>query len=338
MPYIAYIDKEFTAVHQYIIGEAVGILNEYKAQGFPNMTLRQLYYQFVARDLFPEDRRWSRLPSGKWRRDPKGEDPASTKNADPNYKWMGGIVNDARLAGEIDWELMEDITRKLEWKHSWDDPADLMQIAYDQFHTDWWKDQQHRPEIWIEKDALTGVIKPTCRALDVPYFSCRGYSSQSAMWKAAERMREHMENDQVPYIFHMGDHDPSGMDMSDDISKRLDLFLGHEGYYLHEHWHFRRIALSMDQINELNPPSDPAKMSDSRRAAYIEEYGSRSWELDALPPTTMSEIIMDAVSEITDPDEWEAAQDQEREYKASMKEAMEEMGYGTDDDEEEDGS
>ncbi len=335
MPHIEYIDKNFGSTALHIISMAVGVLDEYKAQGF-TMTLRQLYYQFIARDLFPEDRRWTRLPSGKWIRDPEGKDPNSTKNADPNYKWMGGIVNDARLAGYIDWERMEDITRKLEKRSSWNDPADLMQVAYNQFHTDWWENQQHRPEIWIEKDALTGVIKPTCRALDVPYFSCRGYSSQSAMWKAGQRMIEHIENDHMPYIFHMGDHDPSGMDMSSDIMNRLEIFLWHECYQLGEDWNFRRIALNMDQINELNPPSDPAKLSDSRGKKYIQQYGSRSWELDALPPTTMSEIIIDAVAEITDPDEWKAAQENESEHKKAMKKAMDEMGYGSDEGEDED--
>lgn len=329
MPQIEYIEKDFGETALYIIEKAEVILNEYARQGF-TMTLRQLYYQFVARDLFPEDRRWRRLPTGKFVRDPDG-----TKNANPNYKWMGGIVNDARLAGYIDWKMMEDLTRKLEERANWLNPTQLMWAAQRQFHTDWWENQTHRPEIWIEKDALTGVIKPTCRKLDVPYFSCRGYSSQSAMWEAGQRMIRHMENDQVPYIFHLGDHDPSGMDMSNDIFKRLDLFLGHEGYYSYEDWHFKRIALSMDQINELNPPSDPAKLSDSRGAKYIEQYGGRSWELDALSPTAMSEIITDAISEITDFEELEAAQALEAEHKETMKTAIKKMGFGSDDEEEE---
>lgn len=330
MAYIEYITKNFSPTSMYIILHSIEILDEYRALGF-TMTLRQLYYQFVSRDLFPEDRKWSRLPNGKWIKDPNG-----TKNADPNYKWMGGIVNDGRLAGHIDWALMEDITRKLERRSSWNNPNELMSDALAAYHTDWWEDQKYRPEVWIEKDALVGVIAPICKKLDIPYFSCRGYSSQTAMWKAGQRLLHHIENDQVPYILHMGDHDPSGMDMSADIENRLEIFLRYEGWLLGDEWEFRRIALSMDQINEINAPSDPAKLSDSRGKKYIQRYGDRSWELDALPPTAMSEIIKEAITLIADTDKLLAAQEVEADHKETIKKAIKDMGFLDDEDEDDD--
>jgi len=321
MPTIPYIEKDFGQTALYIIEEAVKILNEYQRQGF-TMTLRQLYYQFVARDLFPENRRWSRVPNTKrWIKDPNG-----TKNADPNYKWMGGIVNDARLAGYIDWKRMEDVTRKLEEENHWSNPREFMDTVY-QYHLNRWKEQQYRPEIWIEKDALIGVIEPICKRLDVPYFSCRGYNSQSAMWEAAQRLIEHIHDDHAPYIFHMGDHDPSGIDMSHDIQNRLSLFLEYEGFEMEADWHFKRIALSMDQINALNPPSDPAKLSDSRGKEYIKKYGDRSWELDALSPATLAELIQNHVEEITDDNVLFEVEEREAKHKEIMQAAVDGMDF-----------
>ncbi len=194
MPTICYTERDFRPDTRLIIIQVNAILDEYAQQGFKAVTLRQMYYQFVSRGLFPEDRRWTRKPNGKYFRNPNG-----TRNAEPNYKWLGTIVNKGRLAGLIDWEMMEDRTRKLERESAWRNPREFMNTV-DQYHLDRWADQKYRPEVWIEKDALVGVIEPICRRLDIPYFSCRGYSSQSSMWMAAQRLIHHMENDQY-HIF-----------------------------------------------------------------------------------------------------------------------------------------
>lgn len=330
MPTIAYINRNFQMETEQIIYMAIAILDEYAKQGFKAVTVRQLYYQFVSRGLFPEDRRWTRKPSGKYFRNPNG-----TRNAEPNYKWLGGILNKARLAGRIDWDMMEDRTRELEEEHYWANPREFMDTV-DQYHLNRWKDQEYRPEVWIEKDALTGVIEPICKHLDVPYFACKGYNSQSAMWKAAQRLIEHIEDDQVPYIFHMGDHDPSGIDMTHDIQNRLSLFLEHEGFVTNEDWKFERIALNMDQIRELNPPSDPAKLSDSRSREYIRQYGDKAWELDALSPTALTRLIAENIKMITDDNVLFEIEERERKHKEIMQAAVDGMDFSENDKSEED--
>lgn len=328
MPTIAYIEKNFKPDTMTVIYQTVDILNEYRAQGYKSLTLRQLYYQFVSRGIFPDDRRW-RWTGTKWVRDPKG-----TRNAEPNYKWLGTIVNKGRLAGHIDWKMMEDRTRKLERESAWENPMEFMDTV-DQYHLDRWANQEHRPELWIEKDALTGIIEPVCKRLDVPYFACKGYTSQSAMWMASQRLLWRIENGQMPYIFHMGDHDPSGIDMTHDIMNRLELFLLHEDYRLGEDWQFKRIALSMEQIREFDPPSDPAKMGDSRFKEYQKEYGDESWELDALSPSVMTELITEHIEEITDDNDLYKVEQREKKHKEVMQEAIDNMEFKDDDDEEE---
>ena len=141
-------------------------------------------------------------------------------------------------------------------------------------------------------------------------------------------MIAHIEDGHIPYIFHMGDHDPSGMGMTDDIMSRLTLFLEHEGFELGEEWHFKRIALSMDQIRERSLPSDPAKPSDSRSKSYVEEYGSEAWELDALSPSTMADLIRDHIEDITDFDVLEEVEEREKNHLSLMKKAIDNMDIG----------
>jgi hypothetical protein len=279
MPREAYVPKTFTPAHQQLIDMADRICREYAAQGF-DLTLRQLYYQFVARDVIA--------------------------NKQTEYKRLGSIINDARLAGLLDWDYIVDRTRNLRGLSHWENPHSVIRSAASSYRTERWADQPHRVEVWIEKDALVGVIAGVCQRYDVDYFSCRGYTSQSELWGAAQRMISYQNAGQKPVIVHLGDHDPSGVDMTRDIRDRLALFEAKV--------EVRRIALNMDQIEEHQPPPNPAKLTDSRATGYIREYGRSSWELDALEPTLLDRLIEEEIWDCRDLDLWDAAtQSMERE-------------------------
>lgn len=285
MPKICYVPKRFSRSSQAIIDQANVIIDEYTAQGF-DLTIRQIYYQFVARDLAP--------------------------NKDSEYKRLGSIINDARLAGLIDWNSIQDRTRNLRALPHWDTPQGIVRGAAEQFMMDRWAGQSHRPEVWIEKDALLGVIAPICQELDVPYFSCRGYTSQSEMWVGGRRMEEWIELDYTPIVLHLGDHDPSGIDMTRDIIDRLEMFSG--GVEV------KRLALNKDQVEQYGPPPNPAKMTDSRYIGYIDLYGDESWELDALEPQVIADLIENAVVALrTNVDVFEQIVADEDEAKARLK-------------------
>ena len=164
---------------------------------------------------------------------------------------------------------------------------------------------------WIEKDALIGVIENVCKELDIAYFSCRGYTSQSEMWSAAMRLQRYRKGRQKPLVLHLGDHDPSGKDMTRDITDRLSEFS--EGTI-----EVRRLALNMSQITQYHPPPNPAKITDSRAAGYIAEFGGESWELDALEPAVIATLIRDAVFTVRDVDKWVAQQLEEDTQKAQL--------------------
>lgn len=307
MPKIAYVERNFRADTLKLIDIANRIITDYERQGY-DLTLRQLFYQLVSRDIIP--------------------------NKQSEYDRLGSIINDARLAGLIDWNRIVDRTRNLKGLNHFKDPAAVVDAARYSFKLDRWANQEHRVEVWVEKDALVGVISRACNALDVPFFSCRGYTSQSEMWVASQRLLRTIKEKKTPIILHLGDHDPSGIDMTRDIFDRLDLFMG--GVKV------ERLALNMDQVEHYNPPPNSAKQTDSRAVAYIESFGYESWELDALEPTVIGSLITDAINKYRDEDLWKEIEDEEKEGKRLLQSAVdrwEEISdlLGEDDDYENEG-
>ena len=286
MAYEKFIDKNFQRDTLKIIEHARVITEDYKRRGFV-LTLRQLYYQFVARDLLP--------------------------NQQSQYKKLGRIVDEARQAGLLDWSTIEDRTRNVNYPSAWSSPDAILAAVAEQYQESLWRSQEYRPEVWIEKDALLGVIEPVCEELRVPYFACRGYASQSEIYAAGKRFQQHRRNGYKPIVFHLGDHDPSGLHMTEDNATRLQLFAGN-------YVEVRRLALNMDQVEEYSPPPNPAKDTDSRFETYRDEYGDESWELDALDPDVIDGLIREALEGVIDRDKWAEAEREEEENKERLQE------------------
>lgn len=278
MSKILYIQKTFRTQSRKMIDLCNDIIVEFAAQGF-ELTLRQLYYQLVSRAVIP--------------------------NSERSYDNLGALISDARLAGLVDWDAIVDRTRNLRALPHWNTPSDVVDGAAAQYRVDLWGDQPRRIEVWIEKDALVGVIGGVCQKWDVPFFSCRGYTSQSEMWGAAQRIVSHMERGrQEVTILHLGDHDPSGKDMTRDIEERLAMFCQtHDCPAPHVY----RIALNMPQIRQYNPPPNPAKLTDCRATKYIAEFGNSSWELDALNPKVIVDLVEKHIKEIVDEEKFDSA-------------------------------
>jgi len=291
MPLIAYQHKRFSAKSAVVIRSANQIIAEYAAQGF-TLSLRQIYYQHVARGLLP--------------------------NAQKEYKRLGDIISDARMAGLIDWEAIVDRTRHVRQNSHWSGPSEIVRSAAKQFQIDKWEGQPEYCEVYVEKDALIGVIEPVCSALDVPCLSCRGYASQSEVWSASQRLLEHVKAGQKVTVFHLSDHDPSGIDMSRDLQARFDTFADWMGDDEQKRITVQRIALTMQQVRQYNPPPNPAKETDSRITGYRSKFGSKSWELDALDPKTLTALINKHVKGVRDQKLWNAKVFIENEHKAEL--------------------
>lgn len=219
------------------------ILEEYVADGFV-LTLRQLYYQLVSRDIIP--------------------------NQQIEYTRLSNILKKGRMAGIVDWDAIEDRVRRPQIPWYCDSPEDAMNTIIQQYRLDRMYGQVSKIEVWVEKDALSSILSRVTHKYHLRLMVNRGYSSCSAMHEAYKRLNT------GDTILYFGDHDPSGLDMIRDVRERLQDF-GIEVNVI-------PVALTMEQIKQFNPPPNPAKISDPRADWYISQWGYTSWELDALPP------------------------------------------------------
>ena len=274
----AYLNKRFNAETLVLIDTMNRVIDEYVKQGFV-LTVRQLYYQLVAR--------------------------AVIANTPQEYKRAAETVNNAKLAGLLDWDAIEDRTREFVRRTRWHDGPQILRACIDSFHVDHWRDQEHRVFVIVEKEALVGVLQGVCAGLDIPLLAARGYPSGSVLREFAQQdLIPAMARGQVAVILHLGDHDPSGIDMTRDLRERLELFCEDTGEL-----ELHRIALNMPQIEDQKPPENPAKTTDSRFGDYRRKFGESSWELDALSPTYLARLIRTAVKPYIDAEKWSERQE-----------------------------
>ena len=281
--------KKFSTEVRAILEQANAIIAEYEAQEL-RMTLRQLYYQFVSRDIIP--------------------------NTEKSYKRLGTIISDGRLAGEIDWDAIEDRARQPQTPAHWPSVREALEGRLRAFRLNRWEDQTKRVELWVEKDALAGVLWPIASRWHITLMVNRGYSSSSAMYESAARLQSGARPMQQKIVLYLGDHDPSGEDMVRDVRDRLVMF-GVKGLEV------TKVALTMAQVRQYNPPPNPAKLTDSRAAAYVEEHGDESWEVDALPPDVLTRLVESAIQQHVDVRRMRAIQREENAQRDRVNEFLE---------------
>lgn len=329
--------KEFFKVHRFapeaeaLVDKCVEIVTRFQRMGY-RMTLRQVYYQLVKANIIP--------------------------NQEKQYKRLSSVLSDARLMGRIDWTAIEDRVRKPHMPLEFDDLEHRLDVALDNYRLPRWADQPAYAELWVEKDALSGVLAPLAHEFHVPMMVNRGYSSQSAMYDAGKRYLQAAFGKDVPYVnlpdffnrdgdeeaaekvrhardvflldkeklppskkelylFYLGDHDPSGEDMVRDIQERLAMY----GCDLV----VKKLALTMDQVREYDPPPNPAKMTDPRAGKYVDEHGATSWEVDALPPDVMDQIIRAELEGIIDRKAMNTVMAKEEADKVLLRKAVESL-------------
>lgn len=261
-----------------------GIVNDYVEQGY-RLTIRQLYYQLVARGVVP--------------------------NTLQSYANVQNLMTKARMAGLIDWDAIEDRTRGFIDRAAWKSGGDILEACAKQYHQDLWARQEHRVFVVVEKEALTGVLEGLCHELDVPLLAARGYPSASTMREFAKTRI--MGATRQIVVLHLGDHDPSGIDMTRDLIDRLTTFTRHRVPI-----DFQRIALTMEQIEEQQPPPNPAKTTDARFEAYSAQFGDESWELDALSPQYLNDLVREHVTQYIDEDELQVTRNEIAEVRARI--------------------
>lgn len=329
--------REFVKSHKFseeamsLVSKCAGIVRNFQSRGF-RMTLRQLYYQLVKDNIIP--------------------------NQEKQYKRLSALLSDARLMGFIDWSAIEDRIRRPSMPLEFEDLDHRIDVALDNYRLPRWATQKHYVELWVEKDALAGILSPLASEFHVPMMVNRGYSSQTAMYDAGKRfltgvfgadvklpymtladylkgteqgekpnsfMKETfvLNREKLPeakrdaILFYLGDHDPSGEDMVRDIQERLEMY----GVALD----VRKLALTMDQVEEYDPPPNPAKMTDPRAAEYVDKHGDTSWEVDALGPDVLDQVIRDSFEEVIDQEAMDEIIEREESDKKLLRKAVESL-------------
>jgi hypothetical protein len=277
-----------------LISDADDILVEYYVgHGFP-LTLRQLFYKLVTKNML--------------------------RNTKDDYDKLGDVMKNARYWGLISWDMLIDRGRTVFEFETYGDETDALGHLGEKFAIDLWKEQPTRVEVWVEKDAAIGTIERVCSELQVPWASTRGYHSTSGAKQAAGRLLKMMK-DQNVLVLHIADHDPSGWDMTRDLDVRINEFIL-EDMERYEAFggdlEIRRVALNMDQVHTLLPRSEDGKplsqtvkTADPRAPKYMKRFGQKCWELDALEPTDLADIIREPVRGVLDTDRWSAALDRQ---------------------------
>lgn len=263
MACIRYRDIRFTAERAARIVQIAKILSEYTAR----VTVRQAYYRLVAAGLIP--------------------------NRQAEYDKVQSVITDARYAGLIDWNAIEDRNREPLRPSEWASARDVLESAVKSFRLNRWATQPFYVELWVEKAALAGVLEPISTDYHMTLMINRGYSSASAMKESAERIK-HRGEGKRPVVLYVGDFDPSGNDMVRDIRERLAEF------GCPSHLDVRKIALTWEQIQQYQPPPNPAKLTDSRASEYIAQYGDECWEVDALPPNDLDLLVRTTINAYVD--------------------------------------
>jgi hypothetical protein len=225
------------------------------------------------------------------------------EKAETGYAKVQTDLTLMRRAGELPYDWLADNTRWQRKPYTFDSVLDALQETARFFRKALWKDIDAYVEIWLEKDALAGVIYPITGEYDVPLMVARGYASLSFLYNAAE----YINDLEVPaYIYHLGDFDPSGINAGEKIEETLREMAPDADIT------FERIAVTPEQITEWNLPTRPTKTSDTRSKGF----GNISVELDAIGSNALRALVQETIEQHLSPHQFavlKAAEQSERE-------------------------
>lgn len=258
-------------------------------------TLRQIFYRLVAALLIP--------------------------NTEVAYKSLSRSLTHARERLIIDPLALADRIRESHGgDYGWKDPKDFIVERIEEFGKAWqiyarplWTGQQILPILWVEKDALYPAVSQIADRYRVKVYQGRGYSSYTQVYEAAQEF----DSANLSVLF-LSDFDPSGEDMPRDIRERLEKYGAGE-------FKLKKLALTGDQVRDYGLPPMPAKRSDPRFKAFVQSYGDRAVELDALPPDELEKIIVKEVEDHIDPDAWNREVERTKKEKEKVRELIQRL-------------
>ncbi|PIQ93488.1 MAG: hypothetical protein COV68_09650, partial [Nitrospirae bacterium CG11_big_fil_rev_8_21_14_0_20_41_14] len=226
------------------------------------MTVRQVYYQLVSRQVI--------------------------ENSKSSYQSVSNALVIARQERIIPWDWIDDRLRRPRTVSMWDGLADFAETAIHAYRRNVWADQEGLVEVWLEKDALSGIFEDILEPYGITLNVGRGYDGWTSIYKASLRY----EDVEGVVVLYFGDFDPSGEDMVRSLRERLAFFQSCPEII--------KMALTHDDIIRYNLPPDFTKKTDTRAKGFIAKYGDVSVELDALPIDILRQRIIEGIETYMD--------------------------------------
>lgn len=251
------------------------------------MTVRQVFYQATVRGIVDKTER--------------------------DYDKVQTDLVQMRRAGVLPYGWLADNTRWQRKPRTFSSVEHALQETARLYRKALWDDADCYVEIWLEKDALAGVVLPVTALYDVPLMVARGYASLSFLHVAAELIAT---LDVPAFIYHLGDFDPSGVNAGNKIGETLAQMAPAAELY------FERLAVTPDQIRKCNLPTRPTKPSDSRSKGF----GKISVELDAIPPNYLRDLAQEAIERHLPPRQFKILKTAEQSELALIRRLASELG------------
>ncbi len=225
-------------------------------------TVRQVFYQAVNHGLVPKD-------------EAKG------------YAVVQRRLLAMRESGDLPYSWIVDGTRYVFGHTRYDDLEEFTQYAAGLYRKDYWATSDVNVEVWLEKDALKGVLIPTVvNECGLGLHVTRGFASVTYLQEAADDI---MGDGRPHYIYVLTDFDPSGVSIAKTVESELTRRAPDEDITV------ERLAVDREQIDEWQLPTRPTKPGDPRAAKFRREHGTDSVELDAIPPDYLRRLVKDAI-------------------------------------------
>lgn len=253
------------------------------------MTVRQIFYQLVSRGVIAKT---------------EGE-----------YKsTVCRLLSLMRREGGLPYDWIADNTRWMRKPRTYSSVEQMLERTQETYRRSVWENQDVYVEIWLEKEALAGVLVDVTSKWDVPLMVTRGYPSLSFVHSAAEQIQY---EEKPTYLYYFGDHDPSGIDIPRFVEDSIREICGHN-----LDLHFERVAVLPDQIIEYHLQTRPTKRSDSRSKTFKGE----SVEVDAIAPDTLREICEHCIVQHIDQDAYQRMLDVEAAERDTLATVVENLG------------
>jgi hypothetical protein len=222
------------------------------------------------------------------------------------YDIVQRVLSQSRTDGIVPWRWIIDNTRRTILPSMWGSPAEILRAVAQQYKRDPWAEQDEAVSIWLEKDALAGVLESVTMPLGVPLNVMRGFTSKSQAKTACETFEQ---SDRPMHVYHLGDYDPSGLVATDALENFLRKNCTNE-------IHFERLALTPKQIKQWKLPTRPTKTGGNRHAVNF--GGDESCELDAIPPDKFRALVRGAIMQHIDTDTLAEVTERENDEKAVL--------------------